>query len=73
MKLFRQLRTAWFDRVLYQHGPERDWEDAEQEASREYNNKHARQLFDEQTEMLLKGKDLPIAPTCYGEMVKYID
>jgi hypothetical protein len=68
---FRILRESWFYRILYSSPHERDWEDEEQEKSREINNIRSKNLFDNQTERIIAGEILPVAPMCNADMFGY--
>jgi hypothetical protein len=67
---FRNLRNAWFNKVLKSRAHEREWEDQEAEDRREMNNARKRYAFDIQTEEILRGEDRCIAPICINDMRK---
>ena len=60
---FRELRKAWFNANLRQDSPEREWETEEDEIAREAINQKLKTKFDEQTEAIIAGHNLPICPT----------
>lgn len=68
---FRKLRDAWFARHLAARAPEREWEDEDEQERRESRNAAAKQLFDQQTEMILRGDDVPshrVHPSCLHDL-----
>jgi hypothetical protein len=58
--LFRELREAWFNEVVKEPG----WHDmtTEQEAVLEADNGAMRKAYDAQTERMLQGEPLRVAP-----------
>ena len=69
-QLFREVRKAWFFKVLYQSPPEREWETEEAELNRLANNHDMQERFDVDTEALLSGEDRMIAPRCSNDLGK---
>lgn len=67
-KLFREMRLAWFYKVLYFGAPERVWEDEEAEARRMEINDQMRAKYDADTEAILKGEVRLLAPTCENQL-----
>jgi len=64
--LFRELRAAWFEEVISEHG----WFDmtAAEESVLEAQNDALRKTYDAQTERLLQGEPLPVTPQCEFDM-----
>ncbi len=60
---FRQLRNAWFNRVIRCDAHERQWEEEDDEAQRTARNHAAKVVFDKQTDFIIAGGDAPISPT----------
>lgn len=67
---FRELRERWFNRVLRQYEPEREWEDKEATVAREGNNVSLKRLYDEDTDALVSGNKRAIAPRCQHDIFK---
>jgi len=61
-KLFRELRRAWWLEVLQDDGHERDDETEAQEQLRDKRNAALRAEYDSQTEQILCGAPLTVAP-----------
>ena len=68
VKAFRKLRDEWFKNHLRSNAHEREWETEEHELIRESQNKELKVQFDQQTELTIAGKSMPIAPRCAYEM-----
>lgn len=64
--IFRALREAWFGEVIAEPG----WYDMTpgQEAVLESRNGAMRKAYDAQTERLLQGEPLRVAPDCEADM-----
>lgn len=64
--LFRELRAAWFEEVISEHG----WFDmtAAEESALEAQNDALRKEYDAQTERLLQGEPLSVYPYCEWDM-----
>ncbi len=67
---FWELRAAWFDKTLHQYAHPREWEDVDAERSRKEHNKTGRKRFDMDTDAILAGKPLVIAPSCIADLRK---
>ena len=66
--IVRELRRAWFARHLASHPPEREWEDEARESLRASQNDALRAKYDDQTEALLEGQNVPLTPVCWNDM-----
>ncbi|MHC4699583.1 MAG: hypothetical protein ACYTFQ_03305 [Planctomycetota bacterium] len=66
--LFREMRLAWFFKVLYFGAPDRVWEDDEAEARRMEINDRMRADYDADTEAILRGEDRMLAPRCLNDL-----
>lgn len=68
---FRELRAAWFDFRLRVPPHPRSWEDSFDESSRESNNARLREIYDQQTELIIQGDSLLlVAPTCSADLMR---
>jgi len=65
---FRELRRAWFNRVLRFNAHEREWEDEDREKMREDNNRLMQQQYDTDTEAIIAGEDRPLTPGCWNDL-----
>ena len=65
---FRQLRGAWFNRVLKQYPPQREWTTREDDHHREWVNAKNLKLFEEQTEAIIRGEYAPLSPMCTADL-----
>jgi hypothetical protein len=65
---FRKIRESWFNRHLYSRSSEREWEDEDRELSRNESNKYYKEIFDQDTEDIILGKNRCISPTSIFEM-----
>jgi hypothetical protein len=71
-RAWRELREAWFNRVLRNDPHEREWENDEAAALREQANARKKERFDAQTQEILSGTGSPpIAPRCPADMDTY--
>lgn len=67
---FRKLRRTWFNYHLMSRCGERDWEDETQSELRERNNQYLLEKYNNQTERIINGEDLNIAPICAFDMTE---
>ena len=65
---FRQLRTAWFNKVLKSYTSEREWENNEDQLERLNRNLDLKTLYDQQTEQIIDGKQRCVAPKCANDV-----
>ncbi len=65
---FQELREAWFNKVLRNNAPERQWEDDVQELMREDDNKRCKEEYDKQTKEIIAGHNKKIAPHCRNDV-----
>lgn len=59
---FRELRLKWFNRVLRSYSQERVWEDEEEYDLRIKHNELLLEKYNEQTERIINGEKLDVAP-----------
>jgi hypothetical protein len=70
---FREIRRQWFAIHIQSHAPEREWEDEEHERRRLSDNAEMRQLFDQQTEAIVRQSDclgVKVCPLCYDDLLR---
>lgn len=67
---FRKLRLIWFNYHLMSRPSEREWEEETRSELRERNNQYLLEKYNNQTERIIKGEDLNIAPTCAFDMTE---
>lgn len=67
---FRRLREYWFDNKMASHAHERVWEDEETERIRNDWNTCVKKQYDKDTEEILAGKPINVAPRCPADLGK---
>ncbi len=65
---FRELRAAWFNRVLRSEACEREWESESQEDLREQLNAAMRRAYDADTNAILRGENRAVTPYFMAEV-----
>lgn len=59
---FREIRLAWFNRIIKSYSHERIWEDEEALDLRDKQNKELLEKYNDQTERIINGENLNITP-----------
>jgi len=67
---FRELRDQWFLTRLASHSPEREWEDEDQEEIRLRWNRERKEKFDKDTDAIVAGEHIIVAPFCAADLGK---
>jgi len=67
---FRELRNAWFLSKLKSYCHERNHESDRSRELREEGNRLLKEVFDSDTELIIKGHNRCIAPKCNNDLQK---
>lgn len=69
-KAFRKLRDQWFLNRISSPAAEREWEDEEQQEARMRRNMELKERFDEDTDAIVAGEHIIVAPFCAADLGK---